>query len=107
MALDMNKVKPLHLMSRKEKVREESFMTRKTKVEDQALFQNKRKIRIFHTSSAIDAINTDIMPDSVMAQIKGSMKPQLQILMKTLLTRSQGMMIVQNPSSSILHVEVM
>ena len=36
--LNMKKVKPLQLMSRKEKVKEESFMTGKTKVEDQDLF---------------------------------------------------------------------
>ena len=72
--LNMKKVKPLQIMPRKEKVREESFMTRKIKVEDQAPFQNKRRKRIFHTSGATDAINMDTMPVSVMIQIKGSMK---------------------------------
>ena len=106
MAPNMKKVNPLHLMSRKEKVKAESFMTRKKKVEDQVLFWIKRR-RIFRTSSATYAIYTNTMIDIVMAQIKGSMKPQLQKSMKTLLTRSQGMMIVRSSSSSTPHVEVM
>ena len=90
MALNLKKVKPLYLMPRKEKVREESFMTRKTKVEDLVLFQNKRRIRIFHTLSASNVINMDTVPVSVMVQIKGSMNPPLQMSMKTFLIRSQG-----------------
>ena len=88
MALHMKKVNPLYLMSRKRKVKAKSFIARKTKVEEQVLFWIKRR-RIFHTSSALDAINTDTMPDIVMAQIKGTVKIQLWMSMKTLLTRSQ------------------
>ena len=72
MALDMKKVKPLRLMSRKERVRERSFMARKTRVEDQVLLQIKRRTRIFHIFVAMDAINMDTMPKNVVIQINKS-----------------------------------
>ena len=43
-------------------------------------FQNKR--RIFHVLVVIIAINMDTLPDIVVIQRKGSMKPQLLMLMK-------------------------
>ena len=102
MAPNMKRIKPLHVTPRKEKIREENFMTENTKVEDQALLWNKRRRRIFHTFSPSNVISTDTMPDNVMIQRKGNIKPQLLMLIKTPLTRSKGTMIIHNSSSSSL-----
>ena len=83
MALNMKKVKPLRLMSRKERVRERSFMARKTRVEDQVPLQTKRRRRIFHAPVATHAINLDTMPEIAEIQRRGGMTPQLQMLKKT------------------------
>ena len=102
METNMNKFKPLHLMSRKERVREWSFKARKARVEDQVLLQIKRRRRrrrIFHVSMATHAINLDTMREIVI-QRRGSMKPQLQMSKKTPLRRSQRMRIVQSSSSA-------
>ena len=65
MALCTKKIKPLHLMSRREKVREECVMAKKTKVKDHVAFQNKRRRRIFHIFRASNVRRTVTMPDSV------------------------------------------
>ena len=77
MALDMKKVKPLRLMSRKERVRETSFMARKTRVEDQVPLQTRRRRRFFHASVATHPINLDTMPEIAKIQRRESMKPRL------------------------------
>ena len=105
MAPSMKKVKPLRLMSRKERVREGSSMARKERVENQVLLQIKRR-RIFHMSVATDAINLDTMPNIVI-QRRGSMKPQLRMLKMTPLRRSQRMRIVQSYAFRTSYVEVM
>ena len=64
MAPNTKKVKPLCLMSRKERVSERSFMARKARVEDQVLLQIKRR-RIFHVSVATNAIDLDTMPKTM------------------------------------------
>ena len=76
------KVKPLHLMSSKERVREGSFMARKERVEDQVPLQTRRR-RVFHVSVATHAINLDTMPEIAEIRRRGSMKPQLQMLKMT------------------------
>ena len=64
MALNTMKIRPLHLMSRREKVREENIMVRKTKEKDQVPFQNKRRRMIFHIPNASNVRSTVTMPDS-------------------------------------------
>ena len=83
------KVRPLHLMSRKERVREGGFITRKERVregsfmernervEDKVLLQFKRRRRVFHASISTHALNLRTMPNIVVIQRRGSMKPQL------------------------------
>ena len=72
MVPNTKKFKPLHLMSRKERVRESSFMVRKARVEDQVLLQIRRRRRIFHIFVATHAINLDTRLEIVVIQKRGS-----------------------------------
>ena len=84
MELNVNKTMPLHLMKRREKVREENFMEDKTKVKYQVPIQNKRRIRIFLIFSDLDVISMVTMQKSVTNQKRENTKPQLLILMHIL-----------------------
>ena len=69
--INMKKIYPLHIMSRKEMVREKSFMIGNTKVEYQVLFRIKiRKERIFHTSYVTIVVNMKTMSVIVIVQTK-------------------------------------
>ena len=89
-------------MPRKAREKEGSLTTISTKLGDQVLLQIEGRRRIYHTYNAISARNMATMQTSVLVQTRGSMKPQLLMLMKTLLTRRQGMMIVRSSSSKIM-----
>ena len=65
MELNMKKTIPLHIMPRREKVREEIFMEEKTKVKYQVPIQNKRRIRIFLIFSDLDVISMFTIPKGV------------------------------------------
>ena len=84
MALNMKKTMPLHLMPRREKVREESFMEEKEKLKYQVPIQNKRRIRIFLIFSDLDVRSMVTMPKSVVDQNRENTKPQLPISMHIL-----------------------
>ena len=108
MATIMKKVKPLHLISRKERVREGgfiarkervregSFMERNERVEDKVLLQFKRRRRVFHASISTHALNLGTMPNIVVIQTRGSTKPQLQMSMKTNFKRIPRIRIIQS-----------
>ena len=108
MALSLRKIKRLYLMPRKEREGEGSPLITSTKIRDQVLPQIRRnKRRIYLRSNATGARNTVSMPVAVEVLTKGSMKLQLLMLKKALLTRSQGMMIVQSSFSSTLQTTEM
>ena len=88
MALNMKKTMPLHLMPRREKVREESFMEEKEKLKYQVPIQNKRRIRIFLIFSDLDVRSMVTMPKSIADQKRENTKPQLLISMHILHTRN-------------------
>ena len=77
MAPSMKKVKPLHHMSRKERVREGSFIARKARWEDQVPLQTRRRRRFFHASVATHPINLDTMLEIAKIQRREIMKPRL------------------------------
>ena len=100
MALNSEKIKPLHIMLRREKLREESIMARKTKVKYQVPFQNKRQRRICHISNPSNVRSTFTMPNLVVVQRRENTNPKLLMLIKILHIRSQGMMIMKCRRSS-------
>ena len=90
----------LYLMPRKAREGEGIPSITSAKIRDQVLPQIKRnKRRIYLRSNATGARNTVIMPVAVEVPTKGSVKLQLPMSKKTLLTRSEGRMIVWSSSS--------
>ena len=100
MVLKLRKVKSSSVMPRKAMEKEGSFTNLSIKLGDQVLLQIIRKRRMtYHTYNAIGVRNMVIMKASVIVQVRGILKSQLLILMKTILIERKEIMIAWSSSS--------
>ena len=97
-ASQLEEIQALTAHAKKGKGKEGRTKAEKIKVKDQVQFQNKRRRRSFHKFNTSDIRSTTIMLDNVTEQRRESTMPQLLMLMKILLRKDQGMLIIQSSS---------